>query len=98
MRFGGQITQRTLPTISVTGPTSEPDYLNRIIKKETGMTFGVYLKHYRIQNVCHMLTHTQASIKEIMYQCGFQDAKYFFSTFKREMGVTPAQYREINRK
>ena len=75
-----------------------PDYLNRIIKKETGMTFGMYLKHYRIQNVCHMLTRTQASIKEIMYQCGFQDAKYFFSTFKREMGVTPAQYREINRK
>jgi AraC-like DNA-binding protein len=39
------------------------------------------------------LFHTQQSLKEIAFDLGFSEASYFNRFFKRETGLTPAEYR-----
>ena len=33
------------------------------------------------------------SVGEVAWQVGFQDVSYFTSLFRREVGITPARYR-----
>ncbi|MGN0511857.1 MAG: helix-turn-helix domain-containing protein [Lachnospiraceae bacterium] len=36
------------------------------------------------------------SVKEIGYQCGFQDTSYFVKTFRRHMLMTPSEYKTLS--
>ncbi|RYF45807.1 MAG: helix-turn-helix domain-containing protein, partial [Cytophagaceae bacterium] len=45
-----------------------------------------------------LLFHTNNSLKEIAFELGFSDASYFNRFFKRETGMTPAEYRATIRK
>ena len=62
-----------------------------ISQKETPNS---YLKHYRIMKSCQLLKDTNRSISEIADSCGFQSVSYFFSVFRKSMGVSPAKYRK----
>lgn len=74
------------------------DYLSRLIKKETGMSFAAYLQKYRIEQVCRLLIHTNETVEIIREKCGFHDAKFFYLSFKKHMGVTPITYRKSKTK
>ena len=47
-----------------------------------------------MENACYMLTHTDLSVGGIAHQVGYADAQYFFQVFKKNVGVTPVQYRK----
>ena len=70
------------------------DYLNRIFKLHTGVSFGVYLKQYRLERACAMLADTDETIDAVLLQSGFQDAKFFYTEFKKFTGMTPNEYRK----
>ena len=40
------------------------------------------------------MKNTDLKIYEIAMQTGYKDVKYFNRIFKKETGITPAQYRE----
>ncbi|WBX81959.1 AraC family transcriptional regulator [Virgibacillus salarius] len=72
-------------------------YLSRFIKEQTGVTFTQYVQELRMENVKKQLKETQQPIKDIVVQVGYKDVANFTRKFKKIIGVTPGQYRKLNR-
>ena len=69
------------------------NYFRQLFKKVTGTSITSYIQELRISEACRLLETTEVSSAEIAYQCGFNDTKFFYMTFKKEKGMTPAEYR-----
>lgn len=67
----------------------------RTFKKETGFTPHEYIIHTRILTAKYLLKNTQMPIKDICFNTGFSCESVFCSSFKRQTGMTPAQYRAL---
>ena len=70
-----------------------PVYLAREFRRCQGCTIGEYLRRLRIERACRQLSSTDESLATIAAATGFSDQSHFSRTFKRLMGMTPAQYR-----
>ncbi len=70
--------------------------LCRFYKKKTGYSPLVYMNQLRLRKALELLEKTDMTVKEIVYQCGYSDPNFFFKFFKREMGMTPLEYRQRN--
>lgn len=70
-----------------------PDYLTRIFKKKTGMNLSDYIRQERLSYGRHLLKNTELSISEIALTIGFNSPSYFSSSFHKEYGITPAEFR-----
>ena len=73
-----------------------PQHVCRIFKSCTRMRPTEYIAQVRINNAKEMLSHTEHSISEIAYWCGFDNDNYFWKTFKEITGTTPGEYRKNN--
>lgn len=71
-----------------------PGYLSTVFKKETGKTVTAYIRDKRMQHARHLLSTTNLQIQTVALHCGIMDVHYFSKTFKKEVGVTPGEYRE----
>lgn len=71
-----------------------PPYLSRLFLKNTGFNFKEYLLLIRIKNAKNMLKNTDNSIRQIAYDCGFNDSNYFSKIFKESTGLSPLQYKK----
>lgn len=69
-------------------------YLSRIFKEGTGENFIDYLTGLRIDKAKELLGTTNLSMKEICAKVGYSDPNYFSKSFKKNVGVTPTEYRE----
>lgn len=69
------------------------DYLTRLFKRRLGVGFVRYVNSVRLARAKTLLCQTPFSIKEISWQCGFPDEKYFMRLFRESEGVTPTAYR-----
>ena len=69
------------------------NYLCRLFKKETGMTVNAYITSARISRARHLLRTTEHSITHIAGEVGFGDLCLFTKNFKKEIGLTPREYR-----
>lgn len=58
------------------------------------MTPVDFVRHIRLLRAQKLINDTDQSLTQIAYSVGFSDPKYFSKVFKREMGVTPSEYRE----
>lgn len=73
-------------------------YFSRVFREKTGMTFVEYLSFIRILNAQKLLVETDEPIYDIAKKVGIPNISYFNRKFKAQNGMTPGQYREINRK
>ncbi len=71
-----------------------PYYFSKLFKKRTGSTFIEYLTNLRMEKAKELLRNTSKSMKEICAEVGYSDANYFSRTFKKNVGVTPSEYKE----
>ncbi|WP_125768063.1 helix-turn-helix domain-containing protein [Lapidilactobacillus wuchangensis] len=71
-----------------------PDYLNRIFKRETGLTIMAYTNQLRLDYAKLLLLSTKESVKAISESAFFSDVKYFERLFKKKNHLTPNQYRQ----
>ncbi len=72
--------------------TVSPEYLSRIFRKETGMTFKEYLNFCRLKTARSILSKgTTMSVAEVAFSCGFNDSNYFSSLYKQTYHVSPSQ-------
>ena len=78
--------------IAASAGVSESECL-RCFHNIIGTTPIQYLRQYRIQRSCHMLTGTQEPVSQIAQRCGFQDVSYFTKTFRELRGCAPSEYR-----
>ena len=65
------------------------------LKKETGNTFGDMLLAARMSEAKRLLSFSSLSIGEICRRCGFQDQSYFTKVFRREINLTPREFRRL---
>ncbi|MBQ8591777.1 MAG: helix-turn-helix transcriptional regulator [Lachnospiraceae bacterium] len=72
-----------------------PSYLSTLFKKETGSTLTEYVNRKRIEHALLLLNSTDMQIQMIAQYCGIQDVNYFTKTFKKMVGKTPKEYREM---
>lgn len=68
-------------------------YLSHQFKNKTGFTFIEFLTKAKISNAVNLLEHTNDSISSISEACGFDTPTYFGVVFKKQMHMTPQQYR-----
>ncbi len=69
------------------------DYMGKLIKQITGDSFTNFVKDKKLEEACHLLKHSLASITEIVNEIGYSNISYFYKQFKNKYGVTPDEYR-----
>jgi YesN/AraC family two-component response regulator len=74
-----------------------PDYIGRVFKRETGMTFTDYLSQHRIELAKQWLRVTDMKSSEIAEKLGYSTASNFNRLFKKFEQITPTEYREQHR-
>ncbi|UWR54911.1 helix-turn-helix transcriptional regulator (plasmid) [Phaeobacter inhibens] len=68
-------------------------YTSQALNEKIGQRFFDYINHWRIQDAKNRLRSSDATILAIAYDVGFNSRSSFYTAFKRELGLTPSQYR-----
>ncbi|EQA2527859.1 HTH-type transcriptional activator RhaS [Escherichia coli] len=68
--------------------------LHRQLKQQTGLTPQRYLNRLRLMKARHLLRHSEASVTDIAYRCGFSDSNHFSTLFRREFNWSPRDIRQ----
>lgn len=69
------------------------EYLSRTFKKRMGVSLQTYIHRLRLAKAKALLNESDLSVKEIAYELGFNDEKYFMKLFKRYEHITPMNYK-----
>ena len=73
-------------------------HLSRTFKNKTGLTFSKYLTELRLKKAIEFLKNTDFDITDIATFTGYNDASYFTQIFRKSCGMTPSEYRTLERK
>lgn len=65
---------------------------SRLFKTSTGSSVQQYIAKTKIEVACNLMHHTDKTIDQIAYNCGFYDRHHFSKVFKRQMKVNPSYY------
>ena len=68
-------------------------YLSKKFKKETGFSIKDYIRSKRMERAKFLLDKTKESVQEIGERLQFCSQSYFTETFRKEIGMTPTEYR-----
>ncbi|OON85037.1 hypothetical protein BXO88_14405 [Oribacterium sp. C9] len=71
--------------------------LSKYFKSMNGDTLNRYITNIRLCKAREMI-FTDASLEEISMECGFGSQRTFLRVFKAYEGVTPSQYKELNKR
>lgn len=71
-----------------------PCYLSKLFKKVTGENFINYLTQEKINLAKEMLRHTNMPIINIAYELSYSETNYFSKAFKKNVGISPTEYRD----
>jgi AraC-like DNA-binding protein len=71
-----------------------PFVLLRQFKEATGTTPYAHLAGLRISRAQELLRKSRVPVEEIANRLGFKDPDYFARFFKKNIGITPTQYRK----
>lgn len=69
-------------------------HLSDTVKKVTGLSASEHIQKEVMNEAQRLLYYTEISIKEISYQLGYQDTKYFIRLFSKKAGCSPSEYRK----
>ena len=66
----------------------------RAFAEKFGTSFSLFLNIYRISKAKEMLGCTSKSITNVALECGFSNINYFSRCFKRQVGMSPSEYKK----
>jgi len=68
-------------------------HLRRIWRQLTGQAPWTFLLNRRIRQAALLLRDPALTVKEVAWQCGFEDFSYFNRLFRQRTGMTPGKFR-----
>ncbi len=71
-----------------------PSYLTRLLQQRSGMSFIKLLTQARMEKARLLLRDPDTKISQIAKRICYSSASYFSKVFKKEVGVSPIEYRE----
>ena len=85
----------TLPDLARLVSTT-PNYLSQVINAQLHMNFFDFINSYRIETAKNLirnpLPHTR-TILDIAMESAFNSKSAFYTAFKKQMGITPVEYK-----
>ena len=70
-------------------------HFSRLFKKHTGMTPYSYYQDIKIKKLKETLCDTNLSVKEVFNSCGADYSGNLAKKFRKKVGMTPTQYRQM---
>jgi AraC family transcriptional regulator, transcriptional activator of pobA len=70
-----------------------PKYLSDLLKQETGTTALELIHLHVISQAKNLLIAGNLTVSEIAYQLGFENPPYFSRLFKKEVGISPKEFK-----
>jgi AraC-like DNA-binding protein len=70
------------------------DYINKIVKKFTGLNIFDYGMTYCLNEAIKLLIETNLSVTEIATKLNFSNRAHFYKQFQNSYGMTPKEYRK----
>lgn len=70
-------------------------YIRQVFKQILNETISEYIIRKRMELAGRLLKNTPLKIQEIAQECGYEDQRYFASSFKKFYGCTPTEYKRI---
>ncbi|MCV2884511.1 helix-turn-helix transcriptional regulator [Aestuariibacter sp. AA17] len=74
-----------------------PRYLSDALKIETGKTAKEWIHLQLLDKAKNMLLGSNDSVANIAYQLGFEYPQYFARLFKKKIGITPSEFRNVEK-
>lgn len=71
-------------------------YFSKKFSDYFGMPYGKFLAGLRLRKAAEEITEGKTTFKEIARKYGYGDTRSFSKAFKREIGMSPRQFREEN--
>ena len=71
-----------------------PKYLSKLIKQASGRSAPEWIDAFVILEAKKLLRYSDLSIKEIVYRLHFPNQSVFYKYFKKQLGMTPSEYRK----
>lgn len=71
------------------------NYFGQLFKNEVNMSVNEYINKIRIKQAKELLENSSLKMYEIASKVGFSDQHYFSSVFKKTIGVSPKEYRDL---
>lgn len=72
-----------------------PDYLGRVYHKVFNCTITEAIHRRRIKTACKHLLEGEMTVEQIATTCGFSNPDYFRRIFRRQMDMSPTEYRDV---
>ena len=72
------------------------NYFGDMVKKETGKSAQEYIQMKLINVAKEKVFDTSRSLSEIVYELGFKYPQHFTRMFKKKVGVSPSEFRNLN--
>ncbi|GLU56981.1 AraC family transcriptional regulator [Dyadobacter frigoris] len=69
-------------------------YLNDTVKAVTGFPLTYFIQQEVVNEAQRLLYYSELSIKEVAYNLGYEDDKYFIRLFGKSTGSSPAIFRK----
>lgn len=70
-------------------------YIYKIVRDYTGKTFAQHVEFLRVEKAKELLSTTQLTNVEIAEKIGYHAMPTFYRVFRRNVGVAPGEYREM---
>lgn len=72
--------------------------LSEAVKAVTGKTPMEYLRSIQLEEARHLLDrHPELTVEAVACECGFNAPNTFYRLFRKQYGISPAEYRKIAR-
>lgn len=92
--FGENLKLKDLAAMVNMTPTS----FSRFFRLRACMSLTEYISDVRLGNAARLLVDTTHSISEVCYMCGYNNLSNFNRQFKARRGLSPGQFRAVNKK
>ena len=71
----------------------ESSYFSRIFRQEMGVNLIMYITQKRMEKSKEYIRNSDMNLTEVAFMVGYDDYTYFSRVFKKNVGVSPREYR-----